>query len=94
MNRQQLNFLLTGARYALVASLLHLSSGALHAAPIVPGGVHLPAIAEPDPVGATLVFSTGFVPFSAATFSGDLRSSVWNNDASNPFGPNALTFVY
>jgi hypothetical protein len=94
MNRQQLNSLSKCARFALVASLLLLSSRVLHAAPIVPGGVFFPAIAEPDPVGATLVFSTGPVPFSAATFSGDLRSSVWKNDAANPFGPNALTFVY
>jgi len=94
MTRQPLIFSLKCARYALVASLLPLLSGVLHAVPIVPGGVQFPAVAEPDPVGATLVFSTGPVPFAAATFSGILRSSVYNNDLSSPFGPNSLTFVY
>jgi hypothetical protein len=94
MTRQHLSFSLKCARYALVASLLPLFSGVLHAVPIAPGGVQFPAVAEPDPVGATLVASTGPVSFTAATFSGTLRSSVYNNDTSNPFGLNSLTFVY
>jgi hypothetical protein len=61
---------------------------------MLPGGIHFPAVAEPDPVGATLVFSTGPVAFSAATFAGTMTSNVFNNDATNPFGPNALTFTY
>jgi hypothetical protein len=64
------------------------------AAPIVPGGVQFPAVAEPDPVGAALVITSGAIPFTAGTFAGTLTSSVFTNDASNPFGPNALTFTY
>jgi hypothetical protein len=58
-------------------------------------GTAVPAVAEPDPgIGANLLFSTGLVPFAAATYTGDLTSSVYNNDPSNPFGPNGLTFTY
>lgn len=79
---------------ALVSLIVTFNSTTALAAPIVPGGVQFPAIAEPDPVGATLLFSTGPVNFAAPTFAGTLRSSVFNNDASSPFGPNALTFTY
>ena len=64
------------------------------AVPIIPGGVQFPAVAEPDPIGATLVFSTGPLAFSSATLAGTLQSSAWINDASNPFGLLALTFTY
>jgi len=63
------------------------------ASPLPPGSVQ-GAAAENNPVGASLVFTTGFVPFVTATFNGSLRSNVYTNDTSNPFGPNALTFVY
>src|SRR5205085_7763479 len=78
----------------LAASAIIFSSATSFAVPILPSGVQFPAIGEPDPVGASLVFSTGPVAFSSATLAGTLRSSVWSNDASNPFGPNALTFTY
>jgi hypothetical protein len=78
----------------LAASAILFTSATSFAVPIVPGGVQFPAIAEPDPIGASLVFSTGPVAFSSPTLAGILRSSVWNNDASNPFGANALTFTY
>jgi hypothetical protein len=94
VSRQLPNLLRKCALYALVVSLLLLASGSLQAAPILPGSIQSPVSAENNPVGATLVFSTGFVPFAAATFNGSLRSDVYTNDASNPFGPNALTFVY
>ena len=90
MRRTNLKFLLP----ILAVSAIILSSSLSFAVPIVPGGVQFPAVAEPDPVGATLVFSTGPVNFSSATLDGTLRSSVWSNDATNPFGPNALTFTY
>jgi hypothetical protein len=93
MHRQQLSSSLKCARSALVASLLFFSSGALHAAPLLPGSTQ-GAAAENNPVGATLVFTTGFVPFATATFNGSLRSDVYTNDASSPFGLNALTFEY
>jgi len=93
MNRQQLSSLLKGARFVLVSSLVFFSGGVLHAALLPPGAIQN-AAAENNPVGATLVFSTGLVPFASATFTGSLRSDVFTNDASSPFGPNALTFVY
>lgn len=80
-------------RYFAFFAML-FSAPAAWATPIVPGAVQFPAIAEPDPVGATLVFSTGPLSFSSATLDGTLRSTVWSNDATNPFGPNALTFTY
>jgi hypothetical protein len=64
----------------------------VQAVPLLPGSsIALPA--EPDPIGAGLVASLS-MPFSAPTFSGTLISKVWNNDASNPFGPGFLTFTY
>ena len=65
-----------------------------HADPLGVGQTLFPAPAQPDPVGATLV--AGGVPlgFASLNFSGTLTSSVLNNDASNPFGPNALTFTF
>jgi hypothetical protein len=93
MNQQQLSSLLKCARWVLVTSLLCLCSGAVQASPLPPGSIQ-GAAAENNPIGATLVFSTGLVPFASATFNGSLRSDVYTNDASSPFGPNALTFVY
>ena len=79
---------------AVAAAGLLAASQLVLAAPLVPGGVQFPAIAEPDPVNATLLATTGPVPFSSPTFSGSLISSVFVNDASNPFGPTGLTFTY
>jgi hypothetical protein len=93
MNRQPLSSFLKSARCVLVSSLVFFSGGVLQASLLPPGGIQN-APAENNPVGAALVFSTGLVPFASATFSGSLRSDVFTNDASNPFGPNALTFVY
>jgi len=90
MRRTTVKFLLP----VLAVSAIILSSSLSFAVPIVPGGVQFPAVPEADPVGATLVFSTGPVNFSSATLAGTLRSNVWSNDLSNPFGPNALTFTY
>jgi hypothetical protein len=78
-----------------ISSLFVLqATSTLHAAPIVPGGVQFPAIAEPGPVGGTQLATTGPVAFSSATFNGFLTSSVFTGDTSNPFGLNGLTFVY
>jgi hypothetical protein len=93
MNRQHLSSLFNSACSVLVSSLVLLSSGELYAALLPPGAVQN-AVGENNPVGGTLLFSTGLLPFASATFSGSLGSQVYNNDASNPFGPNALTFVY
>jgi hypothetical protein len=64
------------------------------AAMIPPGGVQLPAVAEPDPTGATTVVASTTLPFTAGTFSGTLTSEVLSGDTSNPFGSNFLTFTY
>ncbi len=93
MIQQHLSSLFKSARFALASSLVFLSGGVSHAALLLPGSIQN-AAGEIDPVGATLVFSTGLVPFASPTFSGSLRSDVYTNDASSPYGPNALTFVY
>jgi hypothetical protein len=92
MSRTKTRSFLLPVVAAMVAMTLVTSVAS--AVPIVPGGVQFPAVAEPDPVGATLVFSTGPVAFASGTIAGNLRSSVWSNDASSPFGPNSLTFTY
>src|SRR3954447_20570507 len=80
---------------AVAALLVVQSAGLVNAAPILPGGVLAPAPAEPDPaLSATLLQTTGPVAFTAGLYSGSLASSVFVNDTSNPFGPNALTFTY
>src|SRR4051812_26868047 len=79
---------------SIAALTLILFGGRALAVPIVPGGVQFPAVAEPDPVAATLLTSSGPVAFTAATFAGSLVSNVYSNDASNPFGPTGLTFTY
>ncbi len=63
-----------------------------HATPLLAGATLYPAPGEPDPtVGAPLASMS--VPFSAAPlYSGTLKSEVYNNDISNPYG--GLTFVY
>jgi len=67
--------------------------GSASAVSLTPGsGVLAPA--EPDPVGATTVFSTNVSWGASFSFSGTLFSSVLTNDSSNPFGLNDLTFIY
>jgi hypothetical protein len=93
MTRQHLSSLAKCGLCVLVASQLILSSGTVQASPLPPGGIQSTP-GENNPAAATLVFSTGSVPFASATFNGSLRSDVFTNDASSPFGPNSLTFVY
>jgi hypothetical protein len=52
-----------------------------------------PGEADPGP-GAVVVGGGLPVAFVAASYSGTLTSTVWNNDPSNPFGLDALTFTY
>ncbi|HZW06123.1 MAG TPA: hypothetical protein VFF65_03285 [Phycisphaerales bacterium] len=64
------------------------------AAPIGPGGTLFVAPGEPDPfLGSTLVATTT-LPFGTVFYTGTLTSTVLTGDATNPFGMNALTFVY
>jgi len=72
-------------------------TGSARAALLNPGGSLFPAPGEPDlSAGAVLLSTTGAVPFLATppVFSGTLTSEVYRNDSTNPFGLNALTFVY
>jgi hypothetical protein len=62
------------------------------AASLAPGTVLSPVTAESDPAGGTVLFTTGPVSFSAATFSGTLISTVLSGDSSNPYG--GLTFTF
>lgn len=71
--------------------------GTAYASPLPVGGTLFPAPAEANPSpGANLLFSTGPVGFVAtpAVFSGTLVSSVYNNDTTNPFGLDRMTFTY
>lgn len=79
---------------ALLAVLL-LAGTQAQAATLSVGGTLFPVPSEPDPVGATQLFTTGPVAFaSPGAFSGTLTSTVYNNDSSNPFGLDRMTFVY
>lgn len=53
------------------------------------------AAGEPDPgLGAHPIFTTGPINFVAPTYLGTLTSAVYDQDPTNPFGLNALTFTY
>src|SRR4051794_16404007 len=70
-------------------------SGAAHAAFLPVGGTLAPTPIEPDPLGGLiLVNTTGPAAFAGTNFNGTLNTTVYKNDASNPFGLNALTFTY
>jgi hypothetical protein len=64
------------------------------AAPLPIGVLQSPVAAEAGPLSATLVAGGVAVPFTGVGFSGGLVSSVYTNDATNPFGPDKLTFIY
>lgn len=74
----------------LAASVVTPARGAA----LVPGSVLIPGSAEPNPVGATLITSTGPIPFTVpGSFNGKLTSTVYQETAvDNPLG--GLTFTY
>ncbi len=83
-------------RLAACVALAYMVSYATPArgAALVPGSVLIPGAAEPDPVGATLLFTTGAVPFAVpGSFSGTLTASVYDPDPSNPLGGVTLTYL-
>ena len=44
-----------------------------------------------------MVVDSGIQPFTSVdttSFSGSLRTRVYNNDPGNPFGPTGLTFTF
>jgi len=66
-----------------------------YAAPLIYGGTLTPVPVGTGPaVGASLLFSTGPQAFTAPDYSGNLFSSVYVNDTSNPYGLGDLTFTY
>jgi hypothetical protein len=81
---------------ALCAALVLFAGTTAQAALLTTGSTLNPAPQEagqPSP-GATQVANIS-IPFSApGNFSGTLTSTAFTNDATNPFGANALTFVY
>jgi hypothetical protein len=75
----------------LLAAVIAMTSAA-NAAPLSVGTALIPAPAEFDPVGGS-VLSTMTVPFAAAgSFSGTLTTEVISGDTTNALG--GLTFTY
>lgn len=76
---------------AIIASVASQANGAA----LAPGSVLIvPAGAEPDPVGATLVATSGPLPFVVpGSFSGTLTSSAYSPDPSNPLGGYTFTYL-
>ncbi|CAN5647222.1 hypothetical protein BH09PLA1_BH09PLA1_06170 [soil metagenome] len=80
---------------AVFAGAMFISANAI-AAPLAPGGTVAPT-GTGSPAGAALVVDSGAQPFASVdgtSFSGTLRTRVYNQDAGNPFGANALTFTF
>jgi hypothetical protein len=77
------------------AALLFVGTTAASAALLTPPNALTPAPAEPDPAAGSIQVATISSPFAVpGTFAGVLTSTAFRNDSSNPFGLNALTFVY
>jgi hypothetical protein len=77
----------------MVAGLLAGLASSASALPILPGGaINLPG--EIDPLGGTVVATTGPLVITSPTFTGTLTSTVLVGDITNPYGTGALTFTY
>ena len=80
-----------------VVAVMIVTSSTLMAALLPPGGVVVPT-ATGSPTGATLLQSTGAIPFASlvdpSAYSGTLTSAVYTNDPGNSFGANRLTFTF
>jgi hypothetical protein len=79
-------------------AMLCLQINISHAQPAVPlapngGGFIAGGLPELTLTPLNLITSIN-IPFSSTSFSGILTSSVYGNDASNPFGAGSLTFTY
>lgn len=81
-----------GAVAPIIAILVFLGANAhtAHAAPLL-NNTTIPAAAESDPIGGSVIANTGPVAFSSGTLSGTLTSQVIQG-ATNPLG--GLTFTY
>ena len=84
------------SRRLFVATIAVMSTASVASATGLPSGTTLyPAPSGPGPDGGSLLLIGGApIPFATSTYSGTLTTSVLSNDASNPFGLNALTFTY
>jgi hypothetical protein len=81
-----------GFRGASIAAIF-ISTLSLQAVSIFPGTTLSPSVFEPLPTGVTVV-NTLSTPFASATLAGNLLTRIYNNDSSNPWGTDKLTFVY
>jgi hypothetical protein len=84
--------------YLGALAMLCLQINVSHAQPAVPlapngGGFIAGGLPELTLTPLNLITSIN-IPFSSTSFSGILTSSVYGNDASNPFGVGSLTFTY
>jgi hypothetical protein len=79
---------------AVLLGALLVSSAPADAAILAVGGTQFPVSAEAAPTSATLLAGGNAVPFAGLQFAGELISTVYNNDSSNPFGTDKLTFTY
>jgi hypothetical protein len=80
-------------RTVFLATYLGVGGALANGALLPVGGIQSPAVSEPEPLDATRLHG-GTVRFLGSGFSGTLTSTVWMNDASNPFGADKLTFTY
>jgi hypothetical protein len=90
VERTMMNKLAFAACAALVAA-------AASASPLLPGGVTFPASPEVDgAVGPLVQVATLTSNFNDVNnnYTGSVISTVYTNDPTNPFGPNAYTFTY
>jgi hypothetical protein len=76
---------------ALVVTLVSLAVVSVPAAILTPGSPLIPATPVAPVTGAHEIFSTT-ANFTSSSFTGVLTSSVYDQDANNPFG--GLTFAY
>jgi len=94
---QLVNARRTFSAVAVLAAVVLVNASSALSALLPPGGSVVPN-ATASPAGATQLATTGNVAFTAlvdpAAYSGTLNTTVYRNDAANPFGLNGLTFTY
>ena len=79
---------------ATLVAACHLTATPAYAV-LLPAGTAAFATAEAKPaVASNQLLTTGAVFFAAPGYTGTLTSTVYDGDATNPFGPTALTFTY
>jgi len=78
--------------FGAVAGVL-VAVSSVWALPILPG-VSAIAAAEPDPVGGGVVAGPLVSNLNGAAFTATVTSTVISGDSTNPYGLNALTFIY